>query len=156
MADNEMLVNETPVYDDEAIMAEYREKKEAKKQADFEKPFDSEALLEVRHLRKCFPIKKSITGKTLQELIAVDDISFKLNPGETLGIVGESGCGKTTMGRTILKLHQPSGGQIIFDGKDITSYTNKDIWKSSALLRKQARSLPRLRALWQALLTGKQ
>ena len=109
-----MLVNDTPVYDDEAIMAEYREKKEASKQADFEKPFDSEALLEVRHLRKCFPIKKSITGKTLQELIAVDDISFKLNPGETLGIVGESGCGKTTMGRTILKLHQPSGGQIIF------------------------------------------
>ena len=127
MADNEILVNDTPVYDDEAIMAEYREKKEADKQADFEKPFDSEALLEVRHLRKCFPIKKSITGKTLQELIAVDDISFKLNPGETLGIVGESGCGKTTMGRTILKLHQPSGGQIIFDGKDITNYTTKEM-----------------------------
>ena len=127
MAENEILTKEEPVYDDEAIMAKYLADKEAEKQADFEKPFDSEALLEVRHLRKCFPIKKSITGKTLQELIAVDDISFKLNPGETLGIVGESGCGKTTMGRTILKLHQPSGGKIIFDGKDITEYTNKEM-----------------------------
>ncbi|MBQ7390398.1 MAG: dipeptide ABC transporter ATP-binding protein [Clostridia bacterium] len=108
-------------------MAAHREEKEATKKADFEKPFDENALLEVRHLRKCFPIKKSITGKTLQELIAVDDISFKLNAGETLGIVGESGCGKTTMGRTILKLHQPSGGQIIFDGKDISNYTNKEM-----------------------------
>ena len=114
-------------YDDEAIAAARREEKEAEKARDFAKPFDPDALLEVRHLRKCFPIKKSITGKTLQELIAVDDISFKLNPGETLGIVGESGCGKTTMGRTILKLHQPSGGQIIFGGKDITNYTNKEM-----------------------------
>ena len=133
MAENEILTEvnneqaEAPLYDDEAIMAAHREAKERERQADFEKPFDEEALLEVRHLRKCFPIKKSITGKTLQELIAVDDISFKLNPGETLGIVGESGCGKTTMGRTILKLHQPSGGQIIFDGKDITNYTNKEM-----------------------------
>ena len=131
MADNEILTSgetvEAPLYDDEAIMAAHREAKEAKKKADFEKPFDPEALLEVRHLRKCFPIKKSLTGKTLQELIAVDDISFKLNPGETLGIVGESGCGKATMGRTILKLHQPSGGQIIFNGKDISKYTNKEM-----------------------------
>ena len=86
-------------------------------------PFDPKALLEVRHLRKCFPIQKSITGKVLQELIAVDDVSFKLYPGETIGIVGESGCGKTTLGRTILKLHQPSGGQIIFNGEDITNYS---------------------------------
>ena len=114
-------------YDDEAIAAERAAEKAAERERDFAKPHDPDALLEVRHLRKCFPIKKSITGKTLQELIAVDDISFKLNPGETLGIVGESGCGKTTMGRTILKLHQPSGGQIIFDGQDITNYTNKQM-----------------------------
>ncbi len=88
---------------------------------DMEKPFDKEALLEVRHLRKSFPLKKTITGKVLQELVAVDDVSFTLKPGETLGIVGESGCGKTTMGRTILKLHPANGGQIIFDGKDITN-----------------------------------
>ena len=82
-------------------------------------------LLEVRNLRKTFPIKKTITGKVTQELIAVDDVSFTLNKGETLGIVGESGCGKTTMGRTILKLHPSNGGKIIFDGKDITEYDTK-------------------------------
>ncbi len=125
----EILENASPVseYDDEEITRLHNEAKEARKAEDFKKPIDNKALLEVRHLRKCFPIKKSLTGKVLQELIAVDDISFKLNPGETLGIVGESGCGKTTMGRTILKLHQPSGGQIIFDGKDITNYTNKEM-----------------------------
>ena len=88
---------------------------------------DSNALLEVNHLRKCFPIAKSFTGKVLSELIAVDDVSFKLYPGETIGIVGESGCGKTTLGRTILKLHQPSGGQIIFGGEDITNYNNRQM-----------------------------
>ena len=88
---------------------------------------DSNVLLEVNHLRKCFPIAKSFTGKVLQELIAVDDVSFKLYPGETIGIVGESGCGKTTLGRTILKLHQPSGGQIIFGGEDITNYNTKQM-----------------------------
>ncbi len=118
---------ETPEYDDEAIAEQRRLEREAIKLADFKKPIDPNALLEVRHLRKCFPIKKSMTGKVLQELIAVDDISFKLNPGETLGIVGESGCGKTTMGRTILKLHQPTDGQIIFGGKDISKYTNKEM-----------------------------
>ena len=82
---------------------------------------ERQPLLEVRNLRKAFPIKKSMTGKVQQELIAVDDVSFQLYPGETLGIVGESGCGKTTMGRTILKLHPSSGSQIIYDGKDITN-----------------------------------
>ncbi len=80
-------------------------------------------LLEVRHLRKAFPTQKSLTGKVQQELVAVDDVSFKLYPGETLGIVGESGCGKTTMGRTILKLHEPSGGEILYDGHNIEGYS---------------------------------
>ena len=87
-------------------------------EADERKP-----LLEVKNLRKAFPIKKSLTGKVQQELIAVDNVSFDLYPGETLGIVGESGCGKTTLGRTILKLHPSNGGQIIYDGNDITSYS---------------------------------
>ncbi len=89
--------------------------------------FDPNAILEVRHLRKCFPIKKTFTGKVTQELIAVDDVSFKLMPGETLGIVGESGCGKTTLGRTILKLHESNGGQIIFEGKDITNLKSSEM-----------------------------
>lgn len=121
---NNITENEeaSTVYDDAAEAKKEAERRRAAIEADSALPFDPEALLEVKHLRKCFPIKKSMTGKVLQELIAVDDVSFKLKPGETLGIVGESGCGKTTMGRTILKLHPSSGGQIIFDGKDITNY----------------------------------
>ena len=88
---------------------------------------EKKPILEVKNLRKTFPIKKSITGKVLQELVAVDNASFTLNAGETLGIVGESGCGKTTMGRTILKLHPSNGGQIIFNGEDITNYNNKEM-----------------------------
>ena len=122
---NEMLNEQiAPVseYDDAAIEAQEAAEKQAAIAEDLQKPFDPEALLEVRHLRKCFPIQKSLLGKTLKELVAVDDVSFTLKAGETLGIVGESGCGKTTMGRTVLKLHQPSGGQIIFNGQDITNY----------------------------------
>ena len=111
-------------YDDEAIAAEYAAKREAQRAEDMAKPFDPEAILEVRHLRKCFPLKKSLTGKVLSELVAVDDVSFTLRAGETLGIVGESGCGKTTLGRAILKLHQPTDGKIVFMGEDITNYTS--------------------------------
>lgn len=85
---------------------------------------NNEPILEVKNLRKSFPIKKTLMGKVTKELVAVDDVSFTLMPGETLGIVGESGCGKTTMGRAILKLHQPTSGQIIFKGQDITNYNS--------------------------------
>ena len=114
-------------YDDEAIAAEYNARREEQKAIDYEQPYDPEAILEVRHLRKCFPLKKSITGKVLRELVAVDDVSFKLMPGETLGIVGESGCGKTTLGRAILKLHQPTDGKIIFMGEDITDFKSSQM-----------------------------
>jgi len=114
-------------YDDAALAAEYLAKRKQQHEEDFAKPFDPECILEVRHLRKCFPMKKTMTGKVTKELVAVDDVSFKLHAGETLGIVGESGCGKTTAGRAILKLHQPSGGQIIFNGKDITNYSPKQM-----------------------------
>ena len=124
MTDNNIIETEEVIYDDAAIEAEERMAKQAQIEADKKKPFDPEALLEVRHLRKCFPVQKNLLGKVQKELVAVDDVSFILKPGETLGIVGESGCGKTTMGRTVLKLHQPSGGQIIFNGEDITNYNN--------------------------------
>ena len=84
---------------------------------------DSDVLLEVIDLCKSFPIEKNLLGKVQKELVAVDKVSFKLKAGETLGIVGESGCGKTTMGRTILKLHEPTGGKIIFNGEDITKFS---------------------------------
>ena len=119
---NSVSTQKSIVYDDAYEMEKYLKKRTEQIEADKKKPFDPDALLEVRHLRKTFPIKKNMFGKTLQELVAVDDVSFTLKKGETLGIVGESGCGKTTMGRTILKLHPSNGGQIIFDGKDITNY----------------------------------
>ena len=86
-------------------------------------------ILEVRELRKSFPVQKNLLGKVQRELVAVDNVSFELCEGETLGIVGESGCGKTTMGRTILKLHEPSGGRIIFDGEDITDFSKSQMRK---------------------------
>ena len=113
-------------YDDEVIAAQ---EKQARIEADLKKPFDPDALLEVRHLSKRFPIKKNLFGKVEKELIAVDDVSFTLKAGETLGIVGESGCGKTTLGRAILKLHAPTDGRIIFKGEDITDYDTKKMRK---------------------------
>ena len=115
------------IYDDAAIAAEEQKRRAERIEADRQLPPDPDALLEVRHLRKCFPIEKTVTGKVTKELVAVDDVSFKLMPGETLGIVGESGCGKTTMGRAILKLHEPSGGQIFFKGKDIAAYSKQQM-----------------------------
>ncbi len=70
-------------------------------------------LLEVEHLKQYFPVKEGFKKLTLK---AVDDVSFAIKPGETLGLVGESGCGKTTVGRTLLRLYQPTGGRIVFDG----------------------------------------
>ena len=90
-------------------------------------PPDPEAILEVRHLKKHFVLKKTLMGKPISTLKAVDDVSFTIKRGETLGIVGESGCGKTTMGRAILKLHQPTSGQIFFEGVDIAGYNAKQM-----------------------------
>lgn len=80
-------------------------------------------ILEVEHLKKYFPVEKSFFGKPTRFLKAVDDVSFKLERGKTIGIVGESGCGKTTMGRSVLKLHEITDGKVIFDGTDITKLT---------------------------------
>lgn len=73
-------------------------------------------LLEVRHLKKYFATKAG-------PLCAVDDVSFQIVRGQTLGLVGESGCGKSTTGRAILRLHEPTAGQVIFEGEDITGYS---------------------------------
>ena len=73
----------------------------------------NENLLEVTKLRKYFPIK-GVKGPGVQ---AVQDVSFAIKKGETLGLVGESGCGKTTLGRTVLRLYEPTGGKIVYDGK---------------------------------------
>jgi oligopeptide transport system ATP-binding protein len=86
-----------------------------------------EVLVDVQSLKKYFPIKKGIISKTIGYVKAVDDVSFKINKGETLGLVGESGCGKTTIGRTILRLIEPTGGKVMFEGKDVTEMNAKDL-----------------------------
>ena len=76
-------------------------------------------LLEIESLKQYFPVKSGF--KKMNYVKAVDDVSFFINEGETLGLVGESGCGKTTVGRTILRLYEPTEGKIIYDGVDITN-----------------------------------
>ena len=79
------------------------------------------AMLEVINLKKYFSVANG------GQLHAVDDVSFQIEKGETLGVVGESGCGKSTLGRTILRLHEPTGGKVIFDGMDIVSFNKEEM-----------------------------
>jgi len=89
--------------------------------------FKQEPVLEIKNLKTYFPINKGMFGKAKDYVRAVDDVSFEVYPGETLGLVGESGCGKTTLGRTILKLVQPTEGRIVFKGQDITDFSVKEM-----------------------------
>jgi oligopeptide/dipeptide ABC transporter ATP-binding protein len=84
-------------------------------------------LLRIDDLVKHFPIKAGILKRTVGQVRAVDGISLTVQPGETLGVVGESGCGKTTLGRTIMKLLEPTSGTIVFAGEDITSLKRKQM-----------------------------
>ena len=84
-------------------------------------------ILTVQNLKTWFPAKKTFFGKTTEWVKAVDDVSFEVYPGETLGLVGESGCGKTTLGRTLLRLSPARSGQVIFDGNDILNIPEKEM-----------------------------
>jgi len=85
------------------------------------------ALVQVEHLSEFFPLRGGLLQRKIGEVKAVDDVSFDVQRGETLGLVGESGCGKTTVGRTLLRLIEPTGGRIVFDGTDITDLTGSDL-----------------------------
>ena len=87
-----------------------------------------EALVQIRNLKMHFPVTEgTIVQKTVAHVKAVDGVSFDINRGETLGLVGESGCGKTTVGRCILQLERPTDGEIMFDGRNLTQLTQKEL-----------------------------
>lgn len=92
-------------------------------------------LLEVQELKKWFPMKTSPFSKEKQYIKAVDGVSFTLNEGETLGVVGESGCGKSTMGRSVLRLLEPTSGKIYFEGQDYTALKSEQLRKSRSKLQ---------------------
>ncbi|RGY00659.1 ABC transporter ATP-binding protein [Blautia sp. OF03-15BH] len=91
-----------------------------------------EILLEVKNLKKYYPVRTGFIKKT--ELKAVDDVSFFIRKGETLGIVGESGCGKTTLGRAVLRLEEPTSGDIIYEGESIIGKNMKDYRKKMQIV----------------------
>lgn len=89
---------------------------------------DNENLVEVRNLKMYFPVTSGVVfQKKVADVKAVDDVSFSIKRGETLGLVGESGCGKTTTGRALLQLYKPTSGEVIFDGEDLTKLKSSDI-----------------------------
>jgi oligopeptide transport system ATP-binding protein len=90
---------------------------------------NNKPLLQLIHLKKYFEVGSSFFGKTKSYLTAVDDVSIEINRGETFGLVGESGCGKSTLGRSIVRLYDPTAGQIIYDGEDITTISQHEMLK---------------------------
>ncbi|MEX2646593.1 MAG: ATP-binding cassette domain-containing protein, partial [Gaiellaceae bacterium] len=85
-------------------------------------------LVEVENLRVWFPIKSGIVlDRHVGDIKAVDDVSLAIEHGETFGLVGESGCGKSTLGRAILRLYEPTAGRILFDGRDVTHLSEREL-----------------------------
>ncbi|MDQ0155394.1 ABC transporter ATP-binding protein [Robertmurraya andreesenii] len=94
---------------------------------ELEKKTDQDYILEAKNIKKYFPIKGGVLKRTLGHVKAVDDVSLSVIRGETLGVVGESGSGKSTLGRVILRLMEPTEGQILFENEDITSFSNRQL-----------------------------
>ena len=86
-----------------------------------------ENVLEVNQLKKYFPIKEGLLQRTVGYVRAVDGISFNIKRGTTMGLVGESGCGKTTVGRTILRLTDKSGGEVLFNGREVHELSRNEL-----------------------------
>jgi len=97
-------------------------KKRREQMPDFGRP-----LLEIKNLKQYFPIKKGVLRRTVGHVKAVDDVTLTVCKGKTVGLVGESGCGKTTLGRTILRLIEPTSGQVLYDGRDVTAMSHAEL-----------------------------
>ena len=91
------------------------------RQAHLQQLYSQEPLLKVEHLKTWYPLRKGVFSRVYSHVKAVDDVSLEVYEGETLGLVGESGCGKTTLGRSILRLAEPTSGKIWFDGIEVTA-----------------------------------
>ena len=102
---------------------------EKERESGHQKMYSQPPVLQVKNLQTYFPVKKGIFGKTTSYVKAVDNVSFDVFPGETLGLVGESGCGKTTLGRSILRLIEPTGGQVIYAGRDVATLHRNELRK---------------------------
>lgn len=92
-----------------------------------EPKLQQEKLISLEHVTKHFPVKKGMFNRTVGQIQAVTDISLDIYRGETLGVVGESGCGKSTLGRCILQLIRPTSGQVVFEGRDLTQLSGKQL-----------------------------
>lgn len=117
----------------EEIKQSVTEAKEKEIQTDQEREkahkdmYAQEPVLQIKNLKTYFPLQTNFFGKVTEEVKAVDDVTFDVYPGETLGLVGESGCGKTTLGRTVLRLVDPTDGEVIFKGKPLHSMTTTEL-----------------------------
>ena len=108
-----------------------------------------EPLLKVSNLVKHFPIKGGLLGREVDRVHAVDGVSFDLQPGETLGVVGESGCGKSTTGRCILRLIEPTSGEVWFEGKSVTAANKTEL---RALARDMLSTVPDMLVRYKAII----
>ncbi len=108
------------------VVSNYQVSDEERKKS-LRKLYGKSPLLEIKNVKTYFPIEKGLFEKTNNYVKAVDDVSIDVYPGETLGLVGESGCGKTTLGRTILKLVEPTAGSILFQGQDISKLSGNNL-----------------------------
>ncbi len=97
------------------------------KQASGETASSDDVIIRIDGLKKYFPVKRGVLRRKVGDIKAVDDISFDIKRGETLSLVGESGCGKSTAGRTILRLHEPTGGRVNFNGRDLTGLSKSEM-----------------------------
>ena len=100
---------------------------ESERVAKHKKLYSQEPLMQIKNLKTYFPIRNGFFGGISDHVKAVDDVTFDVYPGETLGLVGESGCGKTTIGRTIIRLEEPTEGEMIYKGKDIAKMNTEEL-----------------------------